>query len=92
MLLAVVEPPKEVTAPAKIILGWAVFIIGILCVGRLMFLGAKWGYCRLSSETFDNTAKEIVIVVIAGIICSSAGAWVLFIDTGQTAGVVYLDR
>lgn len=91
-LLAVVEPPSDVTEPVRVLLGWAMWIIATLCIGRLMFLGGRWGWCRLNSESFDHTPREMLLVLAAGIICASAGTWVTFIDSGTSAQMVTINR
>ncbi|MGP9725286.1 hypothetical protein ACT3SZ_14855 [Corynebacterium sp. AOP40-9SA-29] len=76
------DPPEEVTNPANTIIGWCAWFIAALCVGRLMFLGAKWGLTKISTETFDHTPREIFLTITAGVLCTSAGVWVDFLQNG----------
>lgn len=75
-------PPSEVTNPADTLIGWGAWIIAALCVGRLMFLGAKWGLSKVSSDSFDHTPREILLTMTAGILTMSAGVWVTFLQNG----------
>jgi hypothetical protein len=75
-------PPSDVTDPANTLIGWGAWIIAAVCVGRLMFLGAKWGLSKVSAETFDHTPREILMTMSAGILTMSAGTWVTFLQNG----------
>ncbi|RRQ06215.1 hypothetical protein [Corynebacterium bovis] len=69
-------PPADVTAPILILVGWVVWLAALAAVVRLMWIGAKFGMAKWSGEDFDHSVVEIALVVIGGIIASTAGGWV----------------
>ena len=69
-------PPADVTEPATQLLGWCLWIITALGVGRLTYIGGRWGYSRYFQEGFSHSTTEIAMVLIGTIIAGSAGAWV----------------
>lgn len=75
-------PPEDVTDPAMTIIGWTLWIIAALGVGRLMFVGGKWGFAKHANEGFEHSTTEIILVLVGTILASTAALWVTALRGG----------
>ncbi|MDO4606971.1 MAG: hypothetical protein Q4B12_06590 [Bowdeniella nasicola] len=76
MYLAAKTPPAEVVEPAQVLLGWAAWLITLVFVAALLFVGGKAGYERYSAQETPTSMTRVVLILIGAIISSTAAAWI----------------
>lgn len=82
VLAQVGQPPEDVQQDWYTLMAWALWLIVALGAGRLLFIGAKWGWSKHFGEGFNHSGTEIALVLIGTILASTAQAWVLAMRWG----------
>lgn len=72
-------PPAEVTGNVSTYLGWFLWLLMVLAVGRLIWIGALFGWHRWQGNPDENApVVQIIGLIIVGIIAGTAGTWAVF--------------
>ncbi|MBF4554377.1 hypothetical protein [Corynebacterium suicordis] len=76
-------PPAEVTGNVSTYLGWFLWLLMVIAVGRLMWIGGKLGWHRWQGTPDESEPMvQIISLIVGGILAGTAGAWAVFMVGG----------
>jgi hypothetical protein len=86
MLLAAQDLPETVADDLKKILGYAAGVIGLICLGRLIFVGARMAWDHKHGAGLESpVGAEAIAAIVGWILASGAcvGIATALINAGQ---------